>query len=359
MTLASARSPPLLVPLAVTGAATMVGPQIDFDLHAKTATASAAFDVKGRHNRDSGIGSATIGSAPLVFKAKGLQPRDLMPALGAKGPVVAGTIGIAGSAKWGGGGFVPALTVHLADIAYEPPGARLSRFRGDIRFTGWPLATASGQIVRGTVEAGGLPSTDATLVFQVTPNAELHVQGLQMDLAGGQLTASPFVVNPARLGLDTVIGLKNIDVAAFFKLLGVDGLQGTGRLGGAFPLKIADGKVVLSEGHVMSSMPGVLQLRSDALPSQIADAGQSVDLVLQALADFHYDNLAADLVARPDGSGTVALKLKGKNPAVLNGRDFDINVSIETNLDRLVQIALASMQAAQDLLRKTMGSARQ
>ena len=362
--LASTLSPAILVPIAMHATGTMAGPQIDFALHAEAAQAQgkprAVLDLKGRHNTGSGIGSANLTSAPLVFTANGMQPRDLMPSLGTTSLVVTGSVGIDGSAKWSADGFVPALALHLWDIAYEPPGARLSKIRGDIRFSGgWPLSTASGQILRGTIEAGGLPSTEATLVFQVASKPELRVQGLQMDFAGGQLTASPFVVEPANPSLDTVISLANVDVAAFFELLGVDGLHGTGRLAGTLPLKLTNGKVFLSEGHVLSTAPGVLQLGRDALPGQLADAGQSVDLMLQALSDFHYDTLAADLVAQPDGRGTIALKLKGKNPALLEGRDFDINVSIQTNLDRLVQIALASMQAAQDLLRKTMGSARQ
>lgn len=363
MDLISTSAPQIMIPVAVRGTATMVGPQIDFDLHAEASPGDgkpkAGVGLQGHHDSSSGTGSATGLFLSLVFKANGLQPRDLMPFLGKAGLMLAGTVRIGGSAKWGADGFAPVLSVHLADIAYEPPGARLSKIRGDIKLSGgWPLSTPSGQILRATVETGGLRPTEATIVFQLLAKPELLIQGLQMDFAGGQLTASPFAVDPSHPAVDTVIGLHNIDVAAFFGLLGVEGLHGSGRLDGTLPLQFTGGKVVLSTGHVASNGPGVLQLRSEKLSGQFADAGQSVDLVLQALSDFHYDTLSADLVARPDGSGTVALKLKGKNPALLDGRDFDINVNLESNLDRLVQIALSSMQAAQDLLRKSLGSAR-
>ena len=81
-------------------------------------------------------------------------------------------------------------------------------------------------------------------------------------------------------------------------------------------------------------------------------------LVLQALADFHYDSMTSDLAGEAAGDGTVFLKLQGKNPNLLDGRAFHINIRFESNFDRLVDIVLRSMEAAQTLLRRTTGSAR-
>ena len=51
-------------------------------------------------------------------------------------------------------------------------------------------------------------------------------------------------------------------------------------------------------------------LDSGALPKQITEAGESMTLVLQALADFHYDTLTVDLDGAAAGDGTVLLKLR-------------------------------------------------
>ena len=59
------------------------------------------------------------------------------------------------------------------------------------------------------------------------------------------------------------------------------------------------------------------------------------------------------------GEGTIALRLHGRNPPVLEGQAFNLNVTLESNFDRLIDLALRSMAAAQELLRQTAGSTQQ
>ena len=82
-------------------------------------------------------------------------------------------------------------------------------------------------------------------------------------------------------------------------------------------------------------------------------------LALQALADFHYDTLSMDLAENASGEGAIALRLQGRNPALLDGRAFNLNIKLETNFDRLIDLAMRSMAAARELLRRTTGSTRQ
>ena len=82
-------------------------------------------------------------------------------------------------------------------------------------------------------------------------------------------------------------------------------------------------------------------------------------LALQALADFHYDILSMDLVENASGEGEIALRLQGRNPALLDGRAFNLNIRLEINFDRLIDLAMRSMAAARELLRQTTGSTRQ
>ena len=122
---------------------------------------------------------------------------------------------------------------------------------------------------------------------------------------------------------------------------------------------VSGGKVTVRGGRLAASGPGVLQVRSDVLPKQITEAGESITLALSALADFHYDTLTMDLAEGPTGEGTIAVKLQGRNPAVLDGRAFNLNIVLESNFDRLIDLALRSMVAARELLRQTAGSTRQ
>jgi hypothetical protein len=52
------------------------------------------------------------------------------------------------------------------------------------------------------------------------------------------------------------------------------------------------------------------------------------------------------------------LHLDGSNPAVLNGRRFLLNIRLEANFDRLAQIFLSGLEAAQDLTRNSLAPRR-
>ena len=360
----STRSPPALVPLEISGDAAMTASRIDFALHVEGEAfgknAKFGMQATGSHDRTSGSGAATVTVAPVMFRVGGVQPRDFVPVLGDALPHLTGSVALAGGVTWRGTSVSPALILRLADGALEPQGARFSQIHGDIEVTGfWPVTTAPGQVLNGVVEAGGLVPADATLTFHLLPKPALSIESIQMDFAGGQITASPFIIDPARPNFETVIGLKQIDLDAALKLISVNGLSGSGHIDGGIPLAISGGKVVLREGKLAASGPGVLQLRSDVLPKQIIDAGDSMTLALQALSDFHYDILTMDLAESPTGNGRIALKIQGRNPAVLDGRPFNLNITLESNFDRLIDIVYRSMTVTQELLRRTTGSTQQ
>jgi hypothetical protein len=358
------RTPAVIVPVDVTGEAVLAGARLDFTLRAMAEAQGgkgrASVTAIGHHDSASGAGLLRVSAPPVMFRANGLQLKDFLPATARDLTGLGGSVGLSGAVSWQGTVLSPALVVRLAELAYEGKGVRLSNFHGDIRLAGlWPLATEPGQVLTGTVEAGGMPPADATLTFQLLPAPALHVQSMRMSGVGGQISASPMVIDPGRPDIRTTVSFRQIDLGQMVDFLGFEGLRGTGRLDGQVPLTISGGRVLVHDGRLEASGPGVLQLRSDALPKQVTDAGESMTLALRALEDFHYDTLTLELARGAAGDGTITLRLQGNNPAVLDGRAFNINIKLESNFDRLVDLALQSMTAARELLRGVEGSTRQ
>lgn len=362
--LSDGRTPAAVVPVGITGAITMAGPRLDFTLHAEGEATGRrgrfALDATGQHDRATGTGRTTITTSPVVFRGNGLQPRDLFPATGTALGGLSGAVALSGSIGWQNTTVTPALTLRLADIVLESQGVQLSKIHGDIKLAGLaPLATAPGQVLSGIVGVAGMPPAKATLTFQLLPAPALRIQAMRMDLAGGEIFVSPFVIDLVQPGMRTVVGLQQIDITEVFTLVGVPGLAGTGRIDGSIPVTVSGGRVQVRDGRLAASGPGVLRLRSDTLPKQVTDAGESVALVLRALEDFHYDTLEIELDGSPSGDGAITLRIKGRNPAVLEGHPFNLNIRFESNFDQLVALALRSMTAARELLRQTAGSTRQ
>jgi hypothetical protein len=358
--LASTQAPPVIVPLVIAATASSVGPQVAYSLHATDGQKIIDFTVAGQHDRVSGAGKATVASHPIVFRTGGLQPKTLFPAAGQAAPKMAGTISVSGAVAWRNATLFPALVLHLSDVAVAAQGANFSKVNANVTITGLsPLITAAGQVIHAVITSAGLPPVDAELTFQLLPTAVLHVQGLDLAVAGGRLSTSAFNLDSRAPDFETLVSVRQVDLAEIFKLIGVDGLDGTGRLDGSVELSNAHGKVTIRTGHLAATGPGRLRIAANALPKEITQAGERMALVLQALADFHYDALAIDIVTATSGAAgasEVALVLKGQNPAVLEGRAFNLNIKLAANLDRLIGIALRSIAAAEALLRQAAGS---
>ena len=360
--LKSRRQPPVIQPLRLTGEAALVGTHLNFTLHAETEAAGAkgklTMEIKGRHDRASDSGSASVAMSPAVFRAHGLQPADFFPAIEDALSDVSGAAAVSGTVRWRGLDVAPNIRIRLTDISVDSQAARLSRVNGDINLVSlWPPRTPPNQVLKGVVEAGGLPPSDMTLQFHLLP-AALAVEALTADFSGGRISTSPFVIDPAEPQLDTTLTVDQLDLDKLFALIDIDGLGGTGRLDGHMQLRLAGGRVRISDGTLAASGPGVLHFKSDALPKEISAAGQPVQLALEALTDFHYDSLTMEIDQEPNGAGVILLRLRGRNPAVLDGRPFQFNIKFESNFDRLTDLALRSLTAAQELLRRAVGTMR-
>jgi hypothetical protein len=291
--------------------------------------------------------------APLVFHPGTFQPRDLFPVAAGLAEEVEGSVGLTGSIGWRQGELSPKLVLRLDDLAFATDAAQIRALTGAVALDRlWPPATPPGQRFAASIEAPGLPPAKLSLQGQLTAKPSLRLERLALEIAGGEIAAAPFTVEPVALAIDTVLTVDHVDLVEVTKLLRIDGLGGTGLLDGRIPLRLGDGKVTIAGGHLAARAPGTLRYRPEKLPGEIAAAGDAVDLALRALADFRYDRLSLDLDKSAEGEGTVMLRLQGNNPAVLSGHPFNVNIRVDSNFDRLAELAVLSLRSAQDLLRR-------
>lgn len=361
--LRSLQTPTLVQPLRLTGDAALTGKRIGFALraYAETADTKGKLEVMidGYHDTATNSGSASISVPPVTFRSKTVQPAHFAPALGGTLPDVAGSVSVSGSARWHDSVLSPDIAVTLADLSIVTPGAQLSQINSEIHLAGLrPPETPSKQTLKGIIEAGGLPPSKFALDFRLLPTSVLAVEAATVDFASGKISTSPFTVDPKKPEIGTVLRVDQVDLAELFKLINVDGIGGTGRLDGNIPVRLAGKRIRIGNGSLAASGPGVLRLSSGKVPEAIGQAGESAKLVLDALSDFHYETLVLELNQADSGNGTILLKLQGHNPAVLDGRPFNFNIKFESDFDRLTDLVLGSMTAAQELLRKTTQMAR-
>lgn len=344
---------PTAAPLTLQGEARKTGDTLTFRVTGRGPDGLGTVKMTGRHHLSKGTGTARIGLEPLTFVPGGAQPRDLFPAL-ADLRKVEGKVRGEADLAWARAGVTGSATLNIEDLSLESAAARIEGLSLDLTLNQiQPPGSAPGQILHIRRLDPGIPIDDLAIHFQVlagdTP--AIAVARASLRLAGGRFGLADVVVDPAKRRHDLPVTVENLDLAEVFSLLGVEGLSGDGRLSGVIPLAVTDGIARIEGGHLSARGPGILRIKSDYAKQALASAGESAELLLSALEDFHYEELDLTIDQPSEGLATLGLSLLGMNPAVLDGHPFRFNVNLETDPRRL----LKTLQEVFRISKRAMG----
>lgn len=168
----------------------------------------------------------------------------------------------------------------------------------------------------------------------------LRVEQAQLQMLGGQLTLQPTVLDLGAQRQRLVVDIRGLELDRLFAVYPAEGLRGRGTLDGQLPVALVDGELMIEAGEVGARAPGgFLQYRSDKL-ADLAETTPGMRQVAQALDDFQYDLLNADVTYGDGGILVLGLQLQGSNPALEDGRPIHLNIRLEEDIPAL----LASLQ---------------
>ncbi len=313
--------------IAATG--TALGEQV-------TAAARATLDPVAPSLR------ARLTLAPIAFAPGGVQPGDLTPVL-AELTQVSGALSATLGLRWAASGPQARAEVTLDDLDFGyGEGLRVAGLSGRLELDSlMPLRTAAPQRLTAARLEAGVTMTDLSAELAVAPTPdggapELRVIAAAAQALGGSLRLRDGRIDPAANRQEATLVLDGIDVAALLALLDTPDVAATGRLSGTVPIRVAGDTVTIPGGALAAEAPGVLRLTSEAARRALAGGGQSVELLMQALENFQYEELALTLEKPAAGTTLVTLRLLGQNPEVLDGQPFDVNVRLETDLAPLL-----------------------
>ncbi len=344
---------PAVAPIRLQGEARKSGDVLTFRVRGHGPDGLGAVKMTGRHHVSKGTGAARIGLVPLTFVPGSAQPRDLFPAL-ADLSKVEGTVRGEADVTWARAGVTGSAALKIEDLSLESAAARIEGLALDLALNEiQPPGSLPGQVLRMRRLDPGIPIDDLTVHFQVlagdTPAIAVARAGLR--LAGGRFGLADVVVDPAQRRQDLPVTVEDLDLAEVFSLLGIEGLSGDGRLSGTIPLAVTDGIPRIEGGHLSAREPGILRIKSDYANEALASAGESAELLLSALEDFHYEELNLAIDQPSEDLATIGLSLLGMNPAVLDGHPFRFNVNLETDPRRL----LKTLQEAFRISKRAIG----
>lgn len=347
---------PYFAPMSFRGTARLKNQRIT----AKATGGAAELDnlkVQAQHSLRSGKGHVAVKSSPLNFTPGGLQPSKLRPDLEIL-EEVSGEMVSEARLDWSKKGLSSNGKVNLDGWSFDVGSTRVSGMWAGLEMTDVvsPASKPSQKVEIAMIDVGvPLESFEAVYQIQGDGSPKVALEKARVEVLEGTLDIEPALIDPLSDQADFVLRVNHLNLGSLFELIKVEGLAGSGQLKGRIPVSFSGTQVAIADGQLEATEPGILRLHSEAVSQVLGGRVQNVDMLIEALTEFHYSELTLSLNNSNNNDMVAKLSLLGKNPRVMNGREFQLNINLESNiskiLDALVQGYGLSNQALQRALR--------
>lgn len=152
----------------------------------------------------------------------------------------------------------------------------------------------------------------------------------------GRLRVAPGTIDLARKPVRLPVDVYGASLARLLQVYPAEGLEGTGELTGRIPVRISEAGIEVAQGLVSAIAPGgLLRLPADRLRAMLGSS-QAVELVVEALQNFHYSVLQSTIDYDEEGKLVLDLRLEGENPEVRGGQPVVLNINLEEDIPALL-----------------------
>ncbi|HTL28356.1 MAG TPA: YdbH domain-containing protein [Tepidisphaeraceae bacterium] len=222
------------------------------------------------------------------------------------------------------GGPAPAAKLAIRDAQVQAAEIKADGVNANVQFTTLsPLATAPAQqIAIAKVTIGDVEMTNGTIQFEMKSPQAIRIERTHWNVLGGTLSAGAFDINPSDPNLQVTISGRGIDVKQLLDVFGQGKVTGSGKLSGELPLTITKNGVQFGQGALVATKDGQITVKDlTALAQTLGQTGgaknqssaqQVRQNIIEALADFQYDALSADLVNDEEGKLMAIIHLGGQ-----------------------------------------------
>ncbi|WP_286237580.1 YdbH domain-containing protein [Neptuniibacter halophilus] len=168
--------------------------------------------------------------------------------------------------------------------------------------------------------------------------SQLTLEQSEAELLLGKVRFADLTFSLQEPDIRTEVQIEALDLGEILKLERQQGLSGEGKLSGSFPLRYSAGEFTVSDGLLNGDAPGGrILFEPTATVQAYAAANRGLAMAIEALRNFHYEQLEIRLNYLADGTALLNTRLKGSNPDWHNGHPVDFTVNIEENIPKLIK----------------------
>lgn len=284
-------------------------------------------------------GDATIRTRTLTFKDGGLQPHMLSDRL--RGFFTTATGALEGQARLAitGGDVSGTGRVQVTGFGFQTQRlGRVVGVNGAVNFTDLlGMTTAPDQVVTVRSMNPGVPLRNGRLVFQLFDGKVLNISDAVFPFAGGKMTLLPLDWELGGKTQTFEVVASEIELAQLISVFKLPDVKANGTVSGRFPIRIDDAKILIEDAKLRADARGGRLSYTGEVGDRASEAGEYGELAFEALKQLKFSVLELGLNGNVAGDMRVDLLLVGTNQDVLNGQPFEFDISIDSELAKLIQ----------------------
>ena len=338
--------PPRLSPLRVTGhGAVEDWRALTFVAHGVGVGGALRVGAEGVVSLVGGGGRIDIEVAPITFATGIVRPTDVFPVL-IRTPIVSADGILAGEGHYGWGAMRSRQAlIHAEDLTVFTENGTASGIRATVTVDEFiPIVLQPGQRVRVDALDIGLVFERGDVVFGIPDGRQLDILAANFGWLGGVVSADPFSIALDSPERNVTLRASGVDLGLLLDQVPLEGLSAVGTLRGTVPLRLSGDNIRVDNAILEAVEPGIIRYDpEDSLPD-FGDETGSVDLLLEAARNFHYDDLSLIVAGRTGDQLSARLRLVGGNPDLFDGYPVALNVNLEGALDQILRRGIAVSQ---------------
>ena len=258
-----------------------------------------------------------------------------------------GTFGVEMKATPSEAGLNGTLKLAFADFGFTLGSMVVKDLNSVIALTQiWPPKAALPQRISMGQLVAGVPFQNGDFTVALTGDKTALVSSASLKLAGGSVTGKDFVVPLDGGNRSFVMDVANVDLEGLVKAFTTDGLTATGKLSGSLPLRLQNSRLYIDKAQMVGK-DGTISYRPATPPAALAQGGGTI--LLQALENFQFTEVIANINGNVTQDLGVGLTLKGKNPGLYGGYPIEFNLSLDGPLNQLVREGLSGYRIPEDI----------
>jgi hypothetical protein len=323
------------------------------------ATADVGLHVKGDYNLNSGAAALQLILPTLTFNEQGPTLKSLVGNLPYPVDLLSGSVGGELSVR------LPVSSSNaqpLINIAANVQG--VAGYYRDYFFSGAstnfsakinalnPLSLSAPPVTITVANMDvGLPLSNLALQMQLQMDGNtqaLHIASLSSEVLGGTVTAENQQYQLDRERNQFTVRFNGLQLASMLTLADYQGVAAVGGVSGELPLTFTATSVEVHGGSLQGDSPGG---RIQYLNAAGVQGNVGLDLVNQALGNYHFETLTSSIDYSESGELLLGMKMQGVNPDMNKGQRINLNLNLSDNIPALLK-SLQAARAIEDFLQQ-------